>query len=265
MDDQQRAAQRWAETLSAPTDQNKAALAELLAEDAVSVSPMGNAEGKVAILAGFGQSPIGALFAQAKWSEPASGSKTVDMTCTFPAQAPIGGITLHLVFDEDDRINRIETGILPAAPPQATSIKINETMRVAVDGAFVNRTPITVAYVDRDGQPHLSLRGTTQVFSDDQLAIWIRNPEGGLLSAIENNPRLALLYRDPATRTTYQFYGRGHIDRSEETADQVYSNSPEFERNMDPQRRGIAVVVDLDRVEGRDASGALVMERSPGK
>ena len=263
--DQKQAAQRWAEALSAPTEQNKAALAELLAEDAVSVSPMGNVEGKVAILAGFGQSPIGALFAQAKWSEPASDRRVVDMTCTFPAQAPIGGITLHLVFDQDDRISRIETGILPAAPPRATNIKITETMRVAVDGALINRTPITVAYVDQNGQPRLSLRGTTQVFSDDQLAIWIRNPEGGLLSAIENNPRLTLLYRDPATRTTYQFYGRGRIDRSEETADQVYSNSPDLERNMDPQRRGIAVVVDLDRVEGRDASGALVMERSPGE
>ena len=265
MDDQKQAAQRWAEALSSPTEQNKAALAELLAENAVSVAPIGNAEGKVAILAGLGQSPIGALFAQAKWSEPASDRRTVDMTCTFPAQAPIGGVTLHLVFDQDNRISRIETGILPAAPPQATNIKITETMRAAVDGALINRTPITVAYVDKNGQPRLSLRGTTQVFSDDQLAIWIRNPEGGLLSAIENNPRLTLLYRDPATRTTYQFYGRGRIDRSEETADQVYSSSPELERNMDPQRRGIAVVVDLDRVEGRDASGALVMERSPGK
>jgi hypothetical protein len=265
MDHQRLAAQRWADALSAPTEQSKAAIAELLAEDAVSVSPVGTAEGKMAILAGFGQSPIGPLFAQAKWSEPASDNRTVDMACTFPAQAPIGGITLHFVFGEDDRIHRIETGILPAAPPQPTEIEITETMRVAVDGALSNRTPITVAYVDQDGQPHLSLRGTTQVFSDHQLAIWIRNPEGGLLSAIENNPRLALLYRDPSTRTTYQFSGRGHIDRSEETADQVYSNSPELERNMDPQRRGIAVVVDLDRIEGRDASGALVMERSPGQ
>jgi hypothetical protein len=136
-------------------------------------------------------------------------------------------------------------------------------MRLAVNGALVNRTPITVAYVDRIGQPHLSLRGTTQVFSEDQLAIWIRNAEGGLLSAIESNPRLTLLYRDPATRTTYQFYGRGRSDRADETADHVYSNSPEVERNLDPQRRGIAVIIDLDKVEGRDASGAILMERNP--
>jgi len=59
MDDQKQAAQRWAEALSAPTEQNKAALAELLAENAVSVSPIGNAEGKVAILAGLEAQRIG--------------------------------------------------------------------------------------------------------------------------------------------------------------------------------------------------------------
>jgi hypothetical protein len=265
MDDQKQAAQRWADALSAPTEQNKAALAEVLADDVATVSPLGTTEGKAAILEAFGQSPIGPFFAQAKWSEPEWDENAVDMTCTFPPQAPVGGVVLHLTFDEDARIIRVETAIVPAGPPPATEIRTTEAISIAVNGALANHTPITVAYVDQEGQPQLSFRGTTQVFSDDQLAIWIRNPEGGLLSAIEANPRLALFYRDPATRTTYQFHGRAHADRSEETSDRVYSNSPEPERNMDLQRRGVAVVVDLDRIEGRDGSGAILMQRSAGK
>jgi hypothetical protein len=262
MDDREQAGRRWAEALSAPTEQNKAALGEFLAEDVTTVSPMGVTEGKTSVLAGFGESPIGAFFAQGQWSEPKSDGKAVDISCTFPAQAPVGGVTLHLVFDDDARISRVETAIVPGAPPTATDIKITEAIRDALSGALANRTPVTVAYVSEDGQPHLSLRGTTQVFSDDQLAIWVRNPEGGLLAAIETNPRLAVVYRDPATRTSYQFHGRAHADRSEEVSDRVYSNSPEPERNMDQHRHGVAVVIDLDRVEGRDSSGAFLMQRA---
>jgi len=265
MDDQEQAARRWAEALSAPTEQNKAALGEVLADNVASVSPMGATEGKAAVLAAFGQSPIGHFFAQGKWTEPKSDGKAVDISCTFPAQAPVGGVTLHLAFNDDARISRVETGFVPGVPPAAADIKITEAIRDAVNGAFANGTPVTVAYVSENGQPHLSLRGTTQVFSDDQLAIWVRNPEGGLLSAIDANPRLALLYRDPPTRTTFQFYGRAHADRSAEVSERVYSNSPEFERNMDQQRRGVAVVIDLDRVEGRDSSGPFLMQRSAGR
>ena len=60
-----------------------------------------------------------------------------------------------------------------------------------------------------DGQPQLSLRGTTQVYSDDQLALWIRNPEGGLVSVLPENSRLTFFYRDPATRTVLQIQGAG--------------------------------------------------------
>ena len=265
LEDRIQAARRWIQALSSPTEQNVAALVELVADDVVTVSPMGSAEGKAAVLAGFGPSPITPFLAEASWAERAIDSRTVEIAGTFPTHVPVGGITLRVTFDEDARISRVETDVRPIPPPQATEIKITDTMRSALEGALFNRTPITVAYVDADGQPHVSLRGTTQVFSDDQLAVWIRNPKGGLLSAIESNPRVTLFYRDPATRTTYQFQGRARADHSEATRDRVYSNSPEPERNLDLRRSGVAVVIDLDKIEGRDASGAFLMEGSSGK
>jgi hypothetical protein len=259
--EREQVAQLWVDALRTPTEDTAAAVADVLADGVVTASPTGAAEGKPDVVAALSQSPLASYFAQAAWSQPTASGDSVEVTGTFPVQAPVGGVTLQFAFDDAGKISRVETSLLPAPPPTPTKIEITEEMTAAVNGALTNRNPITVAYVDPDGQPHISFRGTTQVFGSDQLAIWIRNPEGGLVSAIETFPRLALFYRDPATRATYQFLGRAHVDRSQQTIDTVYSNSPEPERNMDLQRRGVAVVVTLDRIEGRDASGGILMTR----
>jgi hypothetical protein len=92
--------------------------------------------------------------------------------------------------------------------------------------------------------------------------MWVRERGGGLLKAIPRYPRVALFYRDPATRTTYQFAGRAHVDEDPGVRDTVYRNSPEPERNLDARRLGAAVIVDLDRVEGSGPGGRFRMERS---
>src|SRR5581483_11544133 len=57
-----------------------------------------------------------------------------------------------------------------------TPLALTDEIKTAVAGAFDNGTPIVVAYVDAEGVPHLSLRGSTQPYSDTQLAMWIRDP-----------------------------------------------------------------------------------------
>lgn len=42
----------------------------------------------------------------------------------------------------------------------------------------------------------------------------------------------------------------------------IFDNSHPRERQMDFRRRGVAIVVDLDRVEGRGPEGRLLMVRS---
>ena len=261
MTDRLAAAKLWVDALTERSDERLAELANVLADDVQSVSPTGRAEGKEQVLASFGPSPLAGLFGQATWSEPAAAGDQVSLTCTFPPPAPLGGLTVDLGFDAGDRIVRVDTVMIPAPPPAATAIALTDVIRQAIDGALANGTPVVVAYVDGEGQPHLSLRGSVQVYSSDQLAMWIRNPQGGILAALPGNPHLALFYRDPASRTSYQFHGRGWVDSSEAARQTVFDNTPEVERNFDPQRKGVAVIVDLDRVEGRNAAGPLVMER----
>jgi hypothetical protein len=146
--------------------------------------------------------------------------------------------------------------------PSPGPIQLTAEIREAVNGALANGTPVVVAYVDERGQPRLSFRGSTQVFSDDQLAIWVRNPEGGLLRALATNPRVTLLYRSPQPRMLLTFEGRAHVDNAEATRTAVYERAPEPERNLDPERTGVPVIVDLDRVTGVTPAGRVLMQRS---
>jgi hypothetical protein len=140
-------------------------------------------------------------------------------------------------------------------------IELNETIKEAVDHALEQGKPIVVSYVDEQGQPRLSFRGSTQVYGKDQLAIWIRNPEGGLQKALAKNPRLALLYRSPEPRMNFNFMGRGHFDSSEGVRAKVYESSPQSEQNADKDRKGMALVIDLDRVTGVIPGAPINMQR----
>jgi len=100
-------------------------------------------------------------------------------------------------------------------PPLATPVHLLGPIAAAVDGAFDRGLPMAIAYVDGTGRPHLSLRGTLQVLSDD-----VRN--------------------------------------------RVFDASPEREQAHDPDRKGTAVVIDVDSVRGRGPDGMVVMARDPG-
>ena len=137
-------------------------------------------------------------------------------------------------------------------------IELTDEMKEALDGALVNRTPVIMSYVDGGGQPHISYRGTVQVYSSDQLAVWARNPDGGLPNSVGAHPQVALLYRNPETRLSWQFLGRARIEEDEDARNVIFDASPEFERNQDPDRKGKALVIDIDKVVSR---GETLMER----
>jgi hypothetical protein len=65
------------------------------------------------------------------------------------------------------------------------------------------------------------------------------------------------MYRNPVARLAWQFQRRARLVEDADEARGVYDESPEVERGRDPERLGRAIVIDLDRVRGRD----LLMER----
>ena len=73
---------------------------------------------------------------------------------------------------------------------------------------------------------------------------------------------MTLFYHDPATRTTYTFYGRARVADEPAARAVIFDSSHPRERQMDFGRRGVAIVVDLDKVEGRGPGGRILMVRS---
>jgi hypothetical protein len=115
--------------------------------------------------------------------------------------------------------------------------------------------------VDENGQPQQSLRGSTLVFSPTQLAIWVRSAEGGIVKAMANNNKLSLLYRDSMSRSTIIVQGRGHIETDEETRRRLYDMTPEVEQMHDPDRKGVALIIDVVRLQGGGPRGNFRMVR----
>ncbi len=131
-------------------------------------------------------------------------------------------------------------------------LKLSELVKQAVNTALARGKPISVAYVDAGNRPQISFRGSVQAYSDTQLAIWVRNPAGGMLKAIESNPYVSLLYADlsPESKAFVTFKGRGRVDASDAARRAIYDNSIELERNLDKDRKGVALIIDLDSVSG---------------
>ena len=135
---------------------------------------------------------------------------------------------------------------------ETTGLRLTASMQEAINSAFGIGKPVAIAYVDERGAPQLSFRGSTQAFGDRALAIWVRNPEGRILPSIARNPAVALIYGDfnPSGRRFLIMRGRARVDGSNAVRQQVYNSAHEFERSQDKDQKGVALIVELDSVEG---------------
>lgn len=129
------------------------------------------------------------------------------------------------------------------------ALVLTPEIKSLVNNALASGSPMLLAVVTPENKPSLSYRGSTQVYSDDQLGLWIRNTAGGTIEAIRKNPNVAMMYRS-ATTPLLQFQGRARIATDETERKKVYESAPERERKSDPEQKGIAIIIDLDKVLG---------------
>jgi hypothetical protein len=233
-------------------------VSQCLAEDVVLKAGNDEIVGHAAVLARVtGQWPMTPVFVQGYWSAPQEDGDRVVVSAEFgPLGAAPTKITLNFSFNGSGQIQRVEQQVVPQTPLPASD-KLPDIVRGLINGALANGTPMSVAYADETGQPVLSLRGSTQVFSDTQLCIWVRNPEGGIVKALRTNPKMAMLYRDSKLRSTLVIQGRGHVESSEEVRNRVYELAPEVEQNHDVNRRGAALIIDVVSLQGTTVRGPV--------
>ena len=102
---------------------------------------------------------------------------------------------------------------------------------LAIDAAAQRGHTLAVGYLDDDGYPAVSFRGSTQVHGPRQLAIWARRPDDGFAQAIATRPRVTLVYYGGPGGPGPMFLSiRGHarIDPAANAA--VYAGMIEGER-----------------------------------
>jgi hypothetical protein len=148
------------------------------------------------------------------------------------------------------------------APPILTELKLSEDMKKAVNTAFERMKPIVISYIE-NGAPKLSYRGSTQAYSDTALAIWVRMPDGPILEGVKKNPAVALMYGDFRAdgRDFMVFRGKARLDKTDAARKRVYESAHPYEQSQDKDRKGNAVIIDLDSVEGFFGGALLKMKR----
>ena len=125
---------------------------------------------------------------------------------------------------------------------------------------MANDTPLSVSYVDGDGKPKLSLRGSVPRLRRQALSIWAeRSPV--LADAVKSNPNMSLLYRDNPTRSTLIFNGKARIEEDDTLRKQIFDETPEVERNHESWTSGAAVIIELDTADGATPVGRVRFRR----
>jgi hypothetical protein len=155
---------------------------------------------------------------------------------------------------------------MPQPPAPLTEMKLTDEIKGALGDPFGSGNFAIISYVDGSGQPNLSFRGSIHVHGDNQLALWARNPEGGLLKALKDNGgsgKVGIIYRNPTpdARAMLTFKGTAKIDDSEATREKVYSEMPTQEQNSDKEKKGSAVIIDLDSVDGMYPGARVAMRK----
>ena len=126
-------------------------------------------------------------------------------------------------------------------------IQLTSQMREEIDPALANGCPCLVATVSQDGVPNVGYKGSVMVFDDDSLAYWERTLQGSMAN-VGHNPNVMILFRNPKTRAAWRFVGKATVHTSGAVREQVMGRTVPAELERDPDRKGAAVVVKVDKV-----------------
>jgi hypothetical protein len=202
----------------------------------------------------FGLWPATPGYSRLGWSEPEPDGDGLKVVTS-------GAVSVTFSFNESDQISSVmlEGGFgSRAAAPQVKSGAVESiplAVRGVINNALANQTPIVVTYADANHAPHSSLRGSTCIIGPTQFAIWVRHADGGLPHAVVNNDQVSLLYNDRRAGATVIVQGRAHVAVDEETRRRVYEQCPEVEQTHDPHRHGVALVIDVVRMQANLGAG----------
>jgi hypothetical protein len=135
---------------------------------------------------------------------------------------------------------------------------IPKVLHEHIDGAFPANVCL-VAVAMPDGYAQISPRGSTMVYDDQHLALWERG-KGSTNKQLQDGTRVTVFLRKPQLRESgllpkggiARFYGTASVHRSGAVYDKVWQKLIQAEKDRDPDRKGFAVLIRVERAEDLD-------------
>jgi hypothetical protein len=133
--------------------------------------------------------------------------------------------------------------------------KIPTSLREHIDTAFPANV-ILVGSVLPTGFAQITPRGSAQVYDDEHISLWERG-RGSTNAAIEDGTKLTFFFRKPQLRESgalpnggvARFYGTATVHKSGPVHDKVWERLIQPEKDRDPEKKGFAVLVKIERAE----------------
>jgi hypothetical protein len=200
------------------------------------------------------------VYRKGNWRAPVEEDGKVKVHASMPPfGAGVQSVDLTFSFNDEGQITEVQQVNTNNVPTYETD-SLPQFVQDRVNRALADDIPLSVSYVDEEGHPSLSLRGSTMAINDHQLAIWARS-KGGIVKSLEKNPWISLLYRENPTRSTIIFEGKAHVLPDGPEALKIHDISPEVERNHLTRETGAAVIIDLSAVDGGTPEGRVRFRR----
>lgn len=136
-------------------------------------------------------------------------------------------------------------------------ISLTQEMKDAFETALADGAPALVATASSSGLPDIAYKGSVMVWDEDRLAFWER-AHGMTLDNLRANPQACVLYRNAKTRLSWKFWGTISLEPAGDLREAVRARTNPLELERDPENKGIAVMMRVDRVT---QMGQVLMQR----
>jgi hypothetical protein len=139
--------------------------------------------------------------------------------------------------------------------------KIPHALHEHINTAYPDHVCL-VGTVLPNGYAQITPRGSAAVYDDEHISLWERG-RGSTHSNLKEGSKVTVFFRKRPLRDTIlpkggvaRFYGTAHIHRSGPVYEEVWKRLIDPEKKSDPEKKGHAVLVKIERVE--DLGGAAL-------
>lgn len=137
---------------------------------------------------------------------------------------------------------------------------IPKQLHEPIDTAFPDNVCL-IASVLPNGFAQVTPRGSTMVYDDTHLATWERG-RGSTTDNLADGSKVTVFFRKPQLRADgvlpkggiARFYGTARVYKSGQEYEEVWRRLIQPEKDRDPDKKGFAVLIEVERAEELDGT-----------